>query len=810
MAKRATNAKNNHFSSVCRSYNTSTKGKCIHMLDEEPSRSKEDIHIDSNYCYSLEGTKEGKAKKQVKILNKQFQMQLDSGSNITIVLRNFWEAMDKPKLKPFHGKLKHYDNSTMHMLGHFTSMVETEHKYIVADIVVADCIKAHGLIGNDLLDINPCIREVNNITSSEIGRLNNYQAKITLKENATPCYFEARSIPVHMKDKIVDQINNNIDKDLMEKVPPGGSKWASPIVCVMKPTGKVRICGDYKVGVNHQICSDSYPIPHAETVLTKLNGMKHFAKIDLAQAYHQTSLDEESRELTTVNTPIGLVRWKVLPEGIKTASAIFQKAIETTIGVDITNCVAYQDDICCGAKTKEELQTKLAQILDRLSKAGMTVNKEKCIMEMRDIKFLGYCISENGIKPNQELIQKILNIEVPKNRKQLDSFMGLVNYYRRFVDHYADKVEPLNALRNKSTIFNWGTRQQEAFTELKRILSVPPVIAIFDPKRRSILTTDASQNAVAGILTQDGHLVLYMSRRLTTAEWSYSNIEREALAIMWSMFRACHFLLGAPFTLRTDHKPLEFILHPKRELPKVTLARILHWAIQLQAFDYEIEYIDGKAIPDVDALSRLEFTSEEKSTYETTQNSFVHWNNSDIANWHEIKQLTSADRVMASIMDRIKYNNWSRCSEAERPYKAMRTMLTIEDRVICKGDLVAPPPTLRKKFIQAVHDDIHCSASSTRHRVKLEAWWPGHCDDIERYVKNCATCAKIKPPAATKVHVWPQEQEAWSRVHIDHGYIDRYGLLLILVDAYSGWPEVVRVANHSAKTVQYVLRVIFA
>ena len=256
--------------------------------------------------------------------------------------------------------------------------------------------------------------------------------------------------------------------------------------------------------------------------------------------------------------------------------------------------------------------------------------------------------------------------------------------------------------------------------------------------------------------------------------------------------------------MRTDHKPLEFILHPKWELPKVTSARILCWAIQLQAFGYEIEYVDGKAIPDVDALSRLEFTSEEKSTYETTQNSFVHWNNSDVANWHEIKQLTSADRVMASIMDRIRYNNWSRCSEAERPYKAMRTTLTIEDGVICKGDLVVPPPTLRKKFIQAVHDDIHCGASSTRHRVKLEAWWPGHCDDIERYVKNCATCAKIKPPAATKVHVWPQEQEAWSRVHIDHGYVDGYRLLLILVDAYSGWPEVVRVANRSAKTVQYV------
>ena len=127
---------------------------------------------------------------------------------------------------------------------------------------------------------------------------------------------------------------------------------------------------------------------------------------------------------------------------------------------------------------------------------------------------------------------------------------------------------------------------------------------------------------------------------------------------MWSTFRARQFLLGSTFTLRTDHKPLEFILHPKRELPKVTSARILRWAIQLQAFDYEIEYVEGKAIPDVDALSRLDFTKEESNTdpEETQKSSFVHWNNTDVANWSEMKQLTSVDRLMTAVMERIRIN----------------------------------------------------------------------------------------------------------------------------------------------------------
>jgi hypothetical protein len=157
------------------------------------------------------------------------------------------------------------------------------------------------------------------------------------------------------------------------------------------------------------------------------------------------------------------------------------------------------------------------------------------------------------------------------------------------------------------------------------------------------------------------------------------------------------------------------------------------------------------------------------------EESFVHWNNTDVANWSEIKQATSVDILMSSIIERIKGNIWARCSEAERSYKTVRTMLTVEDGVICKGDLLVPPPALRRKFIQSVHDDIPCGSMATRHRLKLEAWWPGHCEEVESYVRNCSTCARIKPPLGKKVHTWPQEHEAWSRVTMDHGYVNCSG-----------------------------------
>ena len=147
---------------------------------------------------------------------------------------------------------------------------------------------------------------------------------------------------------------------------------------------------------------------------------------------------------------------------------------------------------------------------------------------------------------------------------------------------------------------------------------------------------------------------------------------------------------------------------------------------------------------------------------------------------------------------------------AERPFKSVRQRLTVEDGVVCLGDLVVPPAVLRPQILRAVHNDTHCGALATRHRLKREVWWPGHCEDVERFVRQCSKCVELHKPPARATHTWPEEEEAWQRVHIDHAHVPGIGLLLIVVDAFSGWPEAVQVSDKSAKTTIRILRSIFS
>ena len=186
--------------------------------------------------------------------------------------------------------------------------------------------------------------------------------------------------------------------------------------------------------MNQKICSDSYPIPNIENVFYKMARMKYFAKIDLKGAYHQIEMDKEAQEITIVNTPIGLLRWTCLPFGIKTASAIFQSAIESVVGDVIPNVIIFQDDICVGGKNAEELKFNLKKILNKLEESGMIINKTKSLMETKNLSFLGYELSEKGVTSDRNLVSKILKISSPNDKKELESFIGLVNFYGRHTE----------------------------------------------------------------------------------------------------------------------------------------------------------------------------------------------------------------------------------------------------------------------------------------------------------------------------------------------------------------------------------------
>ena len=251
-----------------------------------------------------------------------------------------------------------------------------------------------------------------------------------------------------------------------------------------------------------------------------------------------------------------------MPYGIKTASSIFQRAIENVLTGEVEKMVIYQDDILVGAVNMDELRRKTQRILKKLEDAGMSINKEKCKFNCESINYLGLQISKDGISPDPNLLNKIARVSTPTNKKDLESFLGLVNFYSRYLHKYSDLVEPFSEVRKKNTEFVWSPKLEAAFCKLKNALMEKPVVKVFDPKKETTLTTDASGKAVSAILSQDNHPFMYLSRKLTKAEMNYSNIEKEALAIVWSTQRARQFLLGHKFLLKSDHRPLEFIFNP--------------------------------------------------------------------------------------------------------------------------------------------------------------------------------------------------------------------------------------------------------
>jgi len=215
----------------------------------------------------------------------------------------------------------------------------------------------------------------------------------------------------------------------------------------------------------------------------------------------------------------------------------------------------------------------------------------------------------------------------------------------------------------------------------------------------------------------------------------------------------------------------------------------------------------GTDVLSVDASSMAINCNKEGKGY---QESFVHWAETDVISMEELRRETSRDSVLSGILRRVSNDCWGGCSVVERPFKSVRQCLSVEGGILCRGDLLVPPSVLRPRMIEAVHNDVHGGVTATRNRLKLEAWWPGYCDDVERFVGKCARCNELKPAPQRHLHTWPEESEPWARVHIDHGHVPNIGLILILVDANSGWPEVVRVPDRRAETVKRVLRLIFA
>ena len=382
---------------------------------------------------------------------------------------------------------------------------------------------------------------------------------------------------------------------------------ASPIHLAGKPGHSkekpiLRYCIDYKK-VNAELQELNYPLPVIEDLLHRLEQCKYYCTIDLKSGFHQIKVHKDSQYLLAFVTPDGQYTFTRLPFGIKVAPSYFQSELDRIFEeTGLRFCLVYIDDVIFGANSVEELANRLRQVLAAFRKHGITVKGAKTTVGRTKVRYLGHEISKGRIALDKERVKAIHDLKPPRNAKELSSFLGAVNFCRKFLRNYGEMARPLYALTRKNTEWIWGAQQQETFDNIKKALTSAPVLTTFKTGAYTVLRTDASIMGVGGVLLQgtndeDLKPVAFVSKGFNPQQSRWSTFDQEAYAIVYATERLRHFLVGQRFTLDTDHRNLTY-------LRSSSTAKIERWYLKLADLDFEVRHIPGVLNVTADFLSR--------------------------------------------------------------------------------------------------------------------------------------------------------------------------------------------------------------
>ncbi|XP_047984364.1 uncharacterized protein K02A2.6-like [Leguminivora glycinivorella] len=645
-----------------------------------------------------------------------------------------------------------------------------------------------------------------------LGRFTGGKVGFALREGARPVFLRARPLPYALREPVERALDQLVRDGIITPVPT--SDWATPVVPVMKKDGTIRLCGDFKLTLNKCLQVDHFPVPRVDDLLTKLHRGDKFSKIDLSQAYAQFELDE-SKQYTVINTHKGLYMYNRLIYGLASSPGIFQRKLEQLFADLPTVGVFLDDIIITGADDRAHLET-LTEVFERLRKYGLKVKKEKCTFFAPSVTYLGFVISKKGVHTCPDKIKAIKEVDEPSNVSELRSFLGLIMYYAKFVPNISTILAPLYRLLQKNVSFIWDENCRAAFNKIKQMLISSAILAHYSPHLPLILTTDASSVGVGAVishLTPEGERPIAYASRVLNSEKAYSQIEREALSIIYGIKKFHQYLYGRKFTLRTDHKPLVSIFGDKSGIPVMAASRMQRWAVILAGYDYDIEYVRSEK-NSADALSRLPVgirsePNSSKCTREVTYLNFVQ--NFVPITRKTLCQETGKDNILTKVMLFIQSGWPAVCTDEQiKPYFSRRHELYIDTGCIVWGYRLVIPKTLRNEVLKEVHSG-HMGIVKMKSIARSIVWWPGIDAEIESVCKACTTCtAESTAPAKAAPQPWPYESEVWSRLHLDFMGPIQGASFLVLIDSTSKWIEVFRMNKTTANDVIRVLRETFA
>ena len=562
----------------------------------------------------------------------------------------------------------------------------------------------------------------------------------------------------------------------MEKIgicQKASSPWSSPLHLVPKKDGSLRPCGDYR-RLNMVTEPDHYPLPNIADITSFLHGSKIFSTLDLLKGYYQVPMNPDDVPKTAITTPFGTYTFNYSCFGLRNAGATFQRMMDDLLG-DLPFCVVYIDDILVFSSSPEEHMQHLRVVLDRLQSAGLVLRHDKCVFGVKEVDFLGHRISSKGVLPLPSKVSAVTSFPVPNSVKSLQEFVGMVTYYHRFIPQAASIMTPLySVLKGKPKSLSWGPSQDAAFRATKDALVKATYLKFPVPGAPLILSTDASDTAMGGVLEQvvHGHPqpLAFFSKKLSPAETRYSTFDRELLAVYSSVRHFRHFLHGASFTIHTDHLPL---VHAFTKKSDPLSARQQRHLSAISEFNCCLRHIPGKNNPVADALSRnaissvsvgLDYSNLAALQRDALDSPELHDLSSSLQ-WQQLPINDTGDTILCDVS-----------TGRPRPWI---------------------PPTLRRTVFDNIHGVSHPSARSTTLLLRQKFIWHGLSKDVKAWSRSCLACqsSKIHRHVESGVDSFTTPQRRFSHIHVDVvgplPQSEDFKYLFTIVDRSTRWPEAV-------------------
>lgn len=582
----------------------------------------------------------------------------------------------------------------------------------------------------------------------QLTQTNLYEHTIELIPGYKPFYFRPIRKSTYEENLEEKKLSEMKSANLIE---PSVSPFGSRLLFIKKPGEKNewRVVTDFRA-LNKITVRDVYLLPRTTTVLNELGGHKFYSTLDMFSGYFQIPLNPQSRPYTAFLTSNNLYQYKVLPMGCMNSGSAFSRLMALAFQQMKKDTITwYLDDIAVLGKSFEQHVENLRKVLSRLCEINLKLKPAKCFFALQKIKFLGYEIDESGIRPNMDKIKAILEMRLPRTGAETLSFLGCINFYRKHIQNFSIIAKPLYHLTKKDTKFEWTVECQTAFDHFKKVLTNPPILAIYDESLPIVLESDASKVGVGGIIAQvkDGKEVVieYHSRCTNEHEKRYSATELELLGVIFIVSQARTYVFGRHFKIITDHSCLQYLQNLKSPF-----GRLARWYSYLAEFDFEVIHRSGKRNMNVDCLSRLPLDQTIPENQDTDLEERVIF-------FSQIPE-KSAELILSTELIINSQTEDPFCSQIRNEMKNKTTgrssTFFVKDGILMKRkiereqvyELIVLPIGIKNQILRIFHDDsAHEMGLKTYLKMKSRFYHPHLFKIIDHYCRSCIKCQKRNP-----------------------------------------------------------------